>query len=59
MYVEIDGQGMLNIMGVSPDTASSMLEAICMHVNEYRRQGIAPDSDLVRMKVEIEKEIAV
>ncbi|WP_230491374.1 hypothetical protein [Porphyromonas gingivalis] len=44
-------------MGISPDTAGSLIEAICMHINEYRRQGITPDPELVRMKIEIEREI--
>ncbi len=56
MYVEQDGQGGLNIMGISPDTAGSLIEAICMHINEYRRQGITPDPELVRMKIEVERE---
>ncbi|ATR90064.1 hypothetical protein CS544_02455 [Porphyromonas gingivalis] len=57
MYVEQDGQGGLNIMGISPDTAGAVVESICMTVNEYRRQGITPDPELVRMKIEIEREI--
>ena len=44
-------------MGISPDTAGSLIEAICMHINEYRRQGITPDPELVRMKKEAEREI--
>lgn len=57
MYVEEDEQGGLNIMGISPDTVGSLIEAICMHINECRRQGITPDPELVRMKIEIEREI--
>lgn len=57
MYVEQDGQGGLNIMGISTDTVGSLIEVICMHINEYRRQGITPDPELVRMKIEIEREI--
>lgn len=57
MYVEEDEQGGLNIMGISTDTVGSLIEAICMHINECRRQGITPDPELVRMKIEIEREI--
>ncbi|KGL49867.1 hypothetical protein [Porphyromonas gulae] len=57
MCVEQDGQGGLNIMGISTDTVGSLIEAVCMHINEYRRQGLTPDSELVRMKIEIEREI--
>lgn len=44
-------------MGISTDTVGSLIEAVCMHINEYRRQGLTPDSELVRMKIEIEREI--
>lgn len=58
MYVEIDERGGINIMGISVSAAEQLVEAICMHVNETRKQKLAPDSELIVLKKEIEKEVS-
>lgn len=58
MYVEIDGRGGINIMGISVSAAEQLVEAICMHVNGSRKQELAPDSELIVLKKEIEKEVS-
>lgn len=54
----MDGRGGINIMGISASTAEQLVEAICMHVNESRKQKLAPDSELIVLKKEIEKEVS-